>query len=423
MKIWRFPNSVFMGIQNKTVRFKREKMKHMKKQNIIFDLILTGWILLIATSCSKWDDYKDFTKDGEIVYTGKLDSVTVYPGKLRVRIRGILPADPNIVKCIISWNSKGDSVTFPIDKGGEKMVFDQTFQVEEGVQNFKIQTFDAEGNSSIPVYVTGTIYGSRYESGLNNRPIVKRRLFAGDGTLTLDFGEMNLSTGVFATEIKYRDDNNQLDSVRIPIDSSEVEIKNYKVGSNFQYHTLFLPDSNAIDTFFSPLETVEPEITYLRNLGNPFEHAEWDGSRWGVLAGWITNQSAKNAGGDLYGGYELRGGTGVLSFEAGWGIRAVPNGKIYQVTTLPAGTYTFTPTISERGALGVIYAVVVEGSELPDFSNVTTQSMEHVLETGTGQSLEFTLTETKTVAIGFVANMPDDGSYFKVTQIRFTKSE
>src|SRR5699024_359477 len=133
----------------------------MKKRNIFSGILMIALFLGVLVSCSKWDKYKDFTKNGEIVYTGKMDSVQIFSGRLRVQIKGLLPADPSINKCVISWNGEKDSVVFPIDKGGKEMFFNQTFKVEEGVQNFKIQTFDSEGNSSVPVYVTGTVYGSR----------------------------------------------------------------------------------------------------------------------------------------------------------------------------------------------------------------------------------------------------------------------
>jgi len=201
----------------------------------------------------------------------------------------------------------------------------------------------------------------------------------------------------------------------------DVELPDYAIGTEFKYRTMFLPDTSCIDTFYSAYSTAEPSVVYLLNLGNQFSYADWDGSRWGVLANWITNDDTKNAGGDKYGGYELRGGVGVLSFEAGWGLRAVPNGKIYQTTTLPAGDYTFQPVGIEGGSAGVIYSVVANGNELPDFDDIEDNSIASQRVTVAGESLKFHLDKTTAVAIGFVANMPDVGSYFKIKRIDFQK--
>jgi hypothetical protein len=85
----------------------------MKKINSIIIL----FVLAVTTvCCSKWDDYKKYTATGETTYTGKMDSVKIYPGRLRVKLTGLLPADPNITTCKISWNGN-DSIVYAITKG------------------------------------------------------------------------------------------------------------------------------------------------------------------------------------------------------------------------------------------------------------------------------------------------------------------
>src|SRR5687767_478021 len=110
----------------------------MRKQNLFITFVMIT-VLFTIVSCSKWDDYKQYTTNGETLYTGKLDSIKVFSGRLRVRITGLLPADPKIVKGKITWNDNRDSVVFPISKGGGIEVFDKTFAVDEGVKNFSIQ--------------------------------------------------------------------------------------------------------------------------------------------------------------------------------------------------------------------------------------------------------------------------------------------
>lgn len=395
-------------------------MKYNMRYNRCIIMLLA--ILIAFAGCSKMDEYKKYVKSGEISYTGKIDSLQIFSGNKRVLIKGLFLSDPKIDKCVIYWNSKKDSAVIKVNRtqGVDTLKY-LINNLEDNVYNFEILTYDKLGNASIPVYAVGTAYGERYQASLGNRPISKKELYAGDLTTSLVFGSMDRTSGVFATEIQYKDQGGISRKLLIPIDSTSIILSDYAIGSEFEYRTLFLPDTSCIDTFYSAYTAAEPSVVYLLNLGDQFTHAEWDGGRWGVLENWITNDDTKNAGGDKYGGYELRGGVGVLSFEAGWGLRAVPNGKIYQKTTLPPGDYTFTPSGIEAGSAGVIYAAVAQGDELPDFDLVGSESIAATRITTGGESLQFHLDKTTSVAIGFVANMPDVGSYFKVKKIQFTK--
>jgi hypothetical protein len=92
------------------------------KHNILNRLFKHSRLLLLAmmtislASCEKADKYKEFVKDGEISYIGKLDSVKVYSGKNRVMIKGMITSDPKIVECRVFWNNKKDSLVIPETK-------------------------------------------------------------------------------------------------------------------------------------------------------------------------------------------------------------------------------------------------------------------------------------------------------------------
>ncbi|MNR30229.1 hypothetical protein D3C85_1476740 [compost metagenome] len=119
-------------------------------------LLLLAMVTLALTACEKADKYKEFVKDGEISYIGKLDSVKVYSGKNRVMLRGMITSDPKIVECRVFWNNKKDSLVIPVTK---EMISDTIHRfidiATEGFQNFVIYTYDAAGNSSIPVNTSG----------------------------------------------------------------------------------------------------------------------------------------------------------------------------------------------------------------------------------------------------------------------------
>src|SRR5690606_3936645 len=149
--------------------FKIAIMKRMFG-NIARLMAFSGAIVLVA-SCSHWDDFKQYIEDGEISYTGKVDSVRIYPGNERVRLLTNSPADPKIIAATVFWNGGGDSVEFDVDRSTSGKVFDQVLTAEEGVNSFVIYTYDEDGNTSVPVNTVGRAYGPRYQSGLNNRQV------------------------------------------------------------------------------------------------------------------------------------------------------------------------------------------------------------------------------------------------------------
>lgn len=409
------------------------------KHNILNRLFKQPCLLLLAmmtislVSCEKADKYKEFVKDGEISYIGKLDSVKVYSGKNRVMIKGMITSDPKIVECRIFWNNKKDSLVIPVTKD---MIADTIHRfvniANEGFQNFVIYTYDAAGNRSIPVNTSGRTYGSRYQSGLTNRDITTAKTDETTGITTVDWLGMDRLTGVFATDITYTKLNNQSATVRIPIDSSRIALKDFKYGSTINYKTLFLPDTISVDTFYSAVSTkqiVAPAFikinvtnTYLKNAGPNFSRSAWDNSRWGLVADWTTSAGAKNVN-NTYGSYEFRNGSvGVISFEAGWGLPGITDALIYQTLSLPAGTYSFEANGLDQNAGGTRYIAVAEGNSLPLVVNIPAAAIKYGIlnpqpATATVK-LEFTLTQTTQVSIGFAATMPANGYYTKIGNVR-----
>ncbi|MCD8741032.1 DUF5013 domain-containing protein [Mucilaginibacter roseus] len=389
---------------------------------------LSACLLLLAmlAACKKQDDYKKFVEGGEISYTGKIDSVKILSGHNRVLINGLFLADPKVTSLKIYWNNYKDSVTVPVTR--TQTVDTLSYFVEnltEGVQNFVMYTFDNDGNRSVPVYKTGRVYGDRYITSLSNRPI-SSALTGSDGVTRIDWLGMDRLTGVFATEVEYTNTSNQTVTVRTPIDSTKTILPNFKTSSDIRYRTLFLPDTISIDTFRTEFVTryvpqfINQDVTsiYLKNTGSPFNVGAYDGRRWGTVADWTSNAGAKNISGG-YGGYEYRGGVGVLSFEAGWGLPALNNGLIYQTITLPAGIYKFVLNDVDQNSGGSRFIAVAEGNTLPNVSDITSSSI--AFANISAKELNFTLTEQKTVSLGFGVTIDASGQYIKIKSVRLYK--
>lgn len=394
-------------------------------QNLFVAGLLVLWVGILS-SCSKMDDYKKFTENGEISYTGKLDSVKINSGRYRVLLNGLFLADPKVKKCVVYWNNKVDSLVIPVtrtDKVDTLKLFINN--ITEGVQNFIIYTYDGAGNKSIPVYKTGRVYGDRYQATLSNRGI--NSAFTNEsGVSVIEWGGMDRVSGVFATEIVYIDNANAERKVRIPIGVNSYTIPNFKEKGTIKYRTLFLPDTLSVDTFYTAYENlyipkfskVDITSTYLKNVGPNVTYSSINSAnRWGILNDWVTSASVKNASG--FGGYERRSNVGFISLEAGWGLPNVTDGKIYQTINLPAGGYRMEIVMNDFNTGGSRYMSVAEGTTIPNVANITSSSI--AFSNLESKTLNFNLDQAKQVSIGFAATLTgtsSTGMYAKIASVK-----
>ncbi|WP_293785962.1 DUF4998 domain-containing protein [uncultured Pedobacter sp.] len=378
----------------------------------LFALLL---VALLYTACTKQDDFKKFVEGGEISYTGKLDSVKMFSGDSRVVLKGLFLADPKVVKCKITWNNGKDSVVLPVVKKNaiDTLVYSIS-NVAEGLQNFTIYTYDKAGNKSVPVYANARSYGNRYKASLFNRPISSATADASTGKGIVSWLGMDRLTGVFATEVQYTSTNNVIKKIRTKIDSTSTAIPDLKAGTDIQYRTLFLPDTSCVDTFATAFQTQRVLLDYtgyFKNSGNPFVSNGGSG-RWRVLKDWVVSASVKNHGGN---GSWCSDQGGTLAMEMGWSnTAAIIDGKIYQSFTLPAGKYNFGIDIGANEALDPVYIVAAVGNTLP---NVNAISTAIAYTNFADKNLQFTLTQTTTVSIGFLATMTTGNQYWVVKGI------
>lgn len=388
------------------------------KYNLYIVILLAS--ILSIFSCTGSDEYLKFTEDGEISYTGKIDSLKIFPGHNRVKVQGLVISDPKVAELRVYWNNKKDSVVVPINRtNGVDAVSKIIEGLPENIYNFEVKTFDAKGNSSISQNVTAQSYGERYQTSLTDRKIITSKL-SSDFSLTIDFAVMDLTTGAYATEVVYTDNSNVEHTVTVPVTTSQVVIPNYKIGSQFKQRSLFLPVATSIDTFYTPFVSKEPQVidlTYMiKNNKRPFVASSFSG-RWGTLADWTTNAACKNHNG--YGGVDF-GCCGnppaTINLESGWGSPNITNGKIHQTITLEAGTYVFNASLlASGGAINsgytltdYVYLAVAKGNSLPDSSggvletDPATLGFKRIVKTMSADSavITFTITQSQQVSLG-----------------------
>jgi hypothetical protein len=226
-------------------------MKFVNVKACLVMLLAAGFIL----SCSKMDAYKEFIKDGPIIYTGRVDSVNIYPGNNRILLTMLLLSDPKITKVKVFWNDKHDSAVQNIVRSvGVDTVRFMLTNMPEGTQNFNLYTYDDNGHSSIRVDTTGIVYGQTYISTLFNRSIKSITYKNRDSTFVKWFGP---SAQMLGQQINYTDSLGVFRNVYAPMQDTMTLLYRIKRNAFFQYRTLYKPDVKAIDTFYSQYQSIQ----------------------------------------------------------------------------------------------------------------------------------------------------------------------
>lgn len=214
-------------------------------------------IACMIAACKKMDDnYKDFLEPGGITYPGKALSPKVHPGNNRAKISWLRGPDPKVVKARIFWNNFSDSVELNI--GPKEDTVSYTFtNLAENDYTFNIRTYDEKGHVSIPVEVSGSVFGTKYQARLLNRAINASTLEA-DGRMIIEWGAADTVSGAFATEVMYTNVNGNTITERYTATVTNSILPDYKSGTSYSFRTLFLPDSLAIDTFHTAYQETTP---------------------------------------------------------------------------------------------------------------------------------------------------------------------
>lgn len=223
-------------------------------------LIISVLLLSMAiVSCSKMDEYKKYTDGKEIAYSGKADTIKVYPGYNRIKLSWLLLSDPKINKTVIYWGNRSDSVIVNVQRKPGIDTISYVLDLKEGNYSFELVTYDNIGNKSVSAFKTAKVYGDKYINSLLDRGLLSTNIIAQNKIEltwgTADTSSTNRTVGV---EIVYQDEDNKSRLLKLANSEMKILLNNFLKGSQFKYRTLFLPDSLAIDTFRTAYKTGAP---------------------------------------------------------------------------------------------------------------------------------------------------------------------
>jgi len=231
---------------------------------------ISGLLLLLLTliiSCTKDDlAFKEFLKDGEMVYPGRVANIITKPGNLRTALWWNPSPDPSVTKYVVYWNNNGDSAVVnstthnPLDT--VKVILSN---LKEYTYTFTVYSYDAQGHRSIPIEARNVrVFGPLYQSGLLNRPYNATNPYVvnSNGSVQLNFNTPD-TINVNTIERYTNNAGTSVDKILLPKDTA-ITLTDYKAGTDILYKSAFIPGKGSLDIFtVSDFSTFPKIFTYV----------------------------------------------------------------------------------------------------------------------------------------------------------------
>ncbi len=205
---------------------------------------LMGAVLSLVSCGDQNEVFQKYLDQGERIYISIADSLTVYSGNQRAKVKFLVDADPKLKDCVVKWNDN-DSVVVPIDKTGNQWLSTTIDNLQEGEANFTVYTRDIYGNHSLPSEMSRKIYGPDYASELVNRGIASVEAVS-PSKAKISWYSMTNCVGV---NMYYIDKEGNTVKKFIPGDEQETILDNVQLGTELSFTSLYVPIENCIDTF------------------------------------------------------------------------------------------------------------------------------------------------------------------------------
>ena len=184
----------------------------------------------------------------------------------------------------------------------------------------------------------------------------------------------------------------------------------------------------ALKNYKQPFKADEAFCS-LAGIEQPTESNNYGNGNWYLPADWIVSESGRNmTTNDIKTG-GLQNNTIIL--QAGWSSPYIANAKLYQTTVLPAGKYRLQVNLSEcfdNG--GRLCFLVAEGDTMPDLDDISANHLDIIAlkddEEFYGDNnakkgwheLDFSLTETTEISLGFVVTWGSHNNNFRATEFK-----
>ena len=231
------------------------------KKRIILLTVFISFVFTMFFSCKEMDDvYQEYVVPGGKEYPGKPRDLVAYSGMNRIKLSWTRGNDPSITHARVFWNYFTDSLELNITAEMDSLscIIDN---LEENNYSFVVRHYNKNGDVSLSSEVLGVVYGENYASGLRNRVITSLEVNP-LGQYFVKWGAPDVFNGVVGTEVKYVD---TLHNDRIEFITKDEDLSVITTISNFQYRTLFVPDSLSVDTFYTDFQMNDRKALILKD--------------------------------------------------------------------------------------------------------------------------------------------------------------
>ena len=227
------------------------------KTKIYLCLLLSGLSLMLLR-CGDIESIHKQYLNGETIYAGRLDTLTIRPGYYRAQLEGYTQFLGNSKQVIIEFN--GTTQTFDINND-EDIYAAILSDLEEESYEFSVITQDPDGNLSIPQFVAGFAIGDEFISDQDPREIIGYS-FDPDGNY-VNFSGNSESEYVLFTTIDYENEANEIIRDTAFFEENRLKLTDFKPLGSISTKSYIQSGLNGIDTI--PLPTANytlPDVPY-----------------------------------------------------------------------------------------------------------------------------------------------------------------
>tara|TARA_B110000971_G_scaffold135557_1_gene138604 strand:+ start:1287 stop:3038 length:1752 start_codon:yes stop_codon:yes gene_type:complete len=225
------------------------------KANLLIFLLVFPLILL---RCGDIESIHEQYLNGETIYAGRLDTLTIRPGYYRAQLEGYTQFLGNSNQVIIEFN--GITQTFDISND-EEIYAAILSDLQEESYEFSVITQDPDGNLSVPQFVAGFAIGDEFVSDQDPREIIGYG-FDPDGNY-VNFSGNAESEYVLFTTIDYENEANEIVRDTAFFEDNRLKLIDFKPLGSISTKSYIQSGLNGIDTI--PLPSTEytmPDVPY-----------------------------------------------------------------------------------------------------------------------------------------------------------------
>ena len=227
------------------------------KTKIYLCLLLSGLSLMLLR-CGDIESIHKQYLNGETIYAGRLDTLTIRPGYYRAQLEGYTQFLGNSKQVIIEFN--GTTQTFDINND-EEIYAAILSDLEEESYEFSVITQDSDGNLSIPQFVAGFAIGDEFISDQDPREIIGYS-FDPDGNY-VNFSGNSESEYVLFTTIDYENEANEVVRDTAFFEENRLKLIDFKPLGSISTKSYIQSGLNGIDTIPLPAANYTlPDVPY-----------------------------------------------------------------------------------------------------------------------------------------------------------------